>query len=419
MKILWFTNILLPAIRKKNGLPPTYGGGWMETLRSNLEKFYPDISLHIASFSKTFFESYTQGNATYYPIIRSASVNRMQRFLQNWKHSRYSSLALKQCVDLVDVCKPDLIHIHGTENIFGLVQEEVNVPTIVSLQGLILSIQNYSLPGLNVTDKLRYILTFDLIKGTGPVHNTIKEKAYAKIEERIIAKSKNFIGRTEWDKEMIKLLNPKGSYHHVEEILRKPFYKNIWEKSHLDRHIIFSIVSRNIRKGFLVLIDSIGILKKHGYPNIKLRLAGSLKSRYLRQIIDKRIEKNLIKNNVEFLGQLNANELASEFVNNSIFVHASYIDNSPNSLAEAMMVGIPCVATNVGGVPSMLEHNKEGLLCTPGDAYSIAASINKIFTNSNNAVLFSDKSRKRALDRHNVHSITHTINEIYDILSTR
>ena len=45
-----------------------------------------------------------------------------------------------------------------------------------------------------------------------------------------------------------------------------------------------------------------------------------------------------------------------------IFVSASHIENSPNNVAEAMILGMPCIATFAGGTSSYIEDNKNGIL---------------------------------------------------------
>lgn len=413
MKVLWFTNIMLPVVREHLGLPPAIGGGWMEALRMNLERYYPDISLRIAAFSNVDFESFSSGNATYCPIVRDRPLGRVKNILRNWKHTRYSDIELQQCIDLVTICNTDMIHVHGSENLFGLIQNNTDIPVAISLQGLIISIQNYSMPGLLIYDKLRIRLTKSFLKGQGPIHSAIEIHTQADMEKRILSNCRYFMGRTEWDRTIAKLMNPEASYYHVGRILREPFYHSIWQESSLEAHSVFSTISGAVRKGLLVLLDSIGILKRRGYEDIKLRLAGTIKDQPNWTLIKRRIANNQIKSNVQFLGPLSAEDLSIELASNSVFVHPSYIDNSPNSLAEAMIVGIPCVATAVGGIPSMLDDHKDGLLCTPGDPYSIAAAVNMIFSDENMAITYSNHAKERAFHRNDAKTIVNSLHEAY------
>ena len=54
-----------------------------------------------------------------------------------------------------------------------------------------------------------------------------------------------------------------------------------------------------------------------------------------------------------------------------VFLLPSQSENSPNSLGEAMLLGLPCVASNAGGIPDMLADGQEGLLY--GDALAADA----------------------------------------------
>lgn len=134
-----------------------------------------------------------------------------------------------------------------------------------------------------------------------------------------------------------------------------------WEASSLNECAIFAILSGSIRKGTLVLHDAIRILKRHGYENIRVVLAGVSRTEKIWPLIEEKIVENGIVDNVVCRGNMNAKQIADALSNSSVFVHPSFIDNSPNSLAEAMIVGTLCVATSVGGVQSMLEHKKEGI----------------------------------------------------------
>lgn len=61
--------------------------------------------------------------------------------------------------------------------------------------------------------------------------------------------------------------------------------------------------------------------------------------------------------------------------NTGIFIHPSHIDNSPNGLCEAMLLGMPIIAIYAGGIPSLLVNRREGLLVQDGDPYAMAGAI--------------------------------------------
>ena len=66
------------------------------------------------------------------------------------------------------------------------------------------------------------------------------------------------------------------------------------------------------------------------------------------------------------------------FLDANVFVLPSTIENSPNSLGEAMLLGVPCVASHVGGVANMLGP-EEGFLYQSTAPYMLAYYIQKVF----------------------------------------
>ncbi len=56
----------------------------------------------------------------------------------------------------------------------------------------------------------------------------------------------------------------------------------------------------------------------------------------------------------------------------------SHIENSPNALCEAMLVGTPCIAAFVGGVPSLVRHGEEGLLYHDADPFALAGAVDRL-----------------------------------------
>lgn len=76
--------------------------------------------------------------------------------------------------------------------------------------------------------------------------------------------------------------------------------------------------------------------------------------------------------NVCLRGTATAGELARQLRESTVYVHPSYIDNSPNSVCEAQYLGVPVIATNVGGVSSLIDNGMNGILVQSHDAYMLA-----------------------------------------------
>jgi len=83
-----------------------------------------------------------------------------------------------------------------------------------------------------------------------------------------------------------------------------------------------------------------------------------------------------IRSRVHFLGELPARPTAHELFDISVLCSLS--EGSPNSVLEAMAVGRPVIATNVGGVPDTITHDVNGLLIAPGDANGLATALSRL-----------------------------------------
>ena len=101
-----------------------------------------------------------------------------------------------------------------------------------------------------------------------------------------------------------------------------------------------------------------------------------------------------------------------------VFVLASTMENSPNALGEAMLLGLPCVATRTGGVPSLLEDKKEGLLYPPCDVAALTEALLQIFSEKVIASVYGDNARKRAMLTHdaarNVKELIHVYHRMME-----
>ena len=97
------------------------------------------------------------------------------------------------------------------------------------------------------------------------------------------------------------------------------------------------------------------------------------------------------------------------------YVHTSYIDNSPNSVCEAQMLGVPTIATNVGGTATLIHDNETGLLVPANDPYQLASLIIMLQSDEETCVRLSHNATQVALTRHDK---TKIVNEILNTYSS-
>lgn len=323
--------------------------------------------------------------------------------------------------EIIKEFNPDIIHVHGTEKNLGQIQSYIpNIPVVISIQGIIRACRPYYLNYLD-KDKIRRFTTIKNLLGRGGIERTKKIFENGdKYETNIIKEGKYFFCRTLWDYAHITLENPDAHIFQGEEILRESFYENQgkWDINKIEKYRIFMPSGSDPLKGLHHAIETVMLLKKD-FPKIKLIVPG-LKYNHIHQNKIKdflfgeeymRYIKHLIKNhsiqeNIILLNRLDANEMVEEMKKANVFLSPSSIDNSPNAIGEAMMIGTPIVTTPVGGIPSFMKDEISCLFASAGDPFIMAYQIKRIFEDENLACLLSNNATVKARMRHSIETIT-------------
>jgi glycosyltransferase involved in cell wall biosynthesis len=124
------------------------------------------------------------------------------------------------------------------------------------------------------------------------------------------------------------------------------------------------------------------------------------------------------KGSVVFAGQ--SSDVWPFYFAADVFVLPSHSEGSPNVLLEAMAAGIPIVATEVGGVPEMLEHNQSALLVPAGDPPTLAAAIAHVLTEDDLAQRLAANASALVGTRYAPENYVRTLVEIYrEVVKTR
>lgn len=313
--------------------------------------------------------------------------------------------------------QPDIIHIFGTEfshclsMMRAVHQARLSERTIISIQGLCSFIKDHYFAFLPFRIIYRYTFR-DFLRHDNILQQQKKFKARGDFERTAIELVGNVIGRTEWDKACIEELNPDCKYFSCHEVLRKQFYEYQWDINNCEKHSIFISQSFYPLKGFHILLEAVLRLRKR-YPEIKIYTTGNsplnikrIRENSYSQYIRKLLVHNKLENQVYFLGDLNAEEMCRQYLNAHVFVSASSIENSSNSLSEAMILGVPCVASDVGGTVSLFNNYEDGYMYPADEPSMLAYYINKIFEDDDLAMKFSGNARQHAC-------LTHSRNDIF------
>lgn len=243
-------------------------------------------------------------------------------------------------------------------------------------------------------------------------------------ERELIKKAKYIIGRTNWDRENILSINKKIHYYHCNENLRSSFYQaKKWNINECEKNSIFVSQASYPLKGFHVLLYALSIVRED-IPDITVYVAGydiikrnDIKSRILKssyaRYISKLIRSLNLENNIKFLGPLEEKEMIVYYLKTNIFCNCSLMENSSNSLSEAMILGVPVISSYVGGIPSLAENDSNTFFYCAYDYLHLAALIKKLLLDTDVQNQMSKNNILRAELRHNIDSNTDKLLSIY------
>jgi len=115
-----------------------------------------------------------------------------------------------------------------------------------------------------------------------------------------------------------------------------------------------------------------------------------------------------------FLGYIPHDKMPEIYSNSSIFVLPSLIESFPFSVLEAMSSGAAVIASNVGGVPEMIEDGVDGLLVPPGNPEILAEKILFLLNNESELKRISKKARERVLREFTSEIMSNKTEKIYE-----
>lgn len=408
MKVLWFETSV-PCSYHSDKVPTM---GWQDSLEKFLRNS-SNIELYIAFEYMSNGVNRTIDGVNYIPL--NISLNWYEKTILD-KKDRWLRVRkyIPQAIEIINDIKPDIIHIFGTEWGFGQVARYVNVPVVIHMQGCIMPYQNALLPpGYSILDK---ILSCGLnIKRM--IYLWLRqqyEKSWGQLELSNFNANKYYMGRTHWDKRLVELFHPGAYYYHVDEALRPEFCLNnkLWTYKDTSTFIFVTTGCASHWKGMDVVLKTANILKRSKI-NFVWKLVGRMPDDF-RAEIEKKENLKFSENNVQVQGFLNANKLKELLQDANLYIHTAYIENSPNSICEAQCVGTPVVATNVGGVSTLIEDHVDGILVPSNDPYLLASEIMQLLNDPQRLMYYSDNSYKKASKRHSENNIIQALLSCYN-----
>lgn len=415
MHVLWLVSMVLPQAAAACGLPGAsdVSGGWLTGQLDALQG-RPGLQLTVACVAPRYKKPCRgRWDGVDYHVLPGAGA----------------------LAPLLDACQPDLVHLWGTEYAAAAALQQAaaarGLPLLVGIQGVMADCAAHLCGG--VPDRYRRSTALDrlldkLIPGALLDKSQADFDALARSEAALLGQARYVTGRTAFDRRAVEALAPGARYFPCNETLRPLFYTGtLWHARDFGRAPVLLLPQGNYPlKNLHTLLRALPAVLER-WPGASLSIAGWPpvdKGPLLRPVLDRlfpyqrycrRLIRELdLQDHVHYTGPLSAAAMRQAYLDADVFVLPSQSENSPNSLGEAMLLGLPCVASRAGGIPDMLTDGREGLLYgDPLDAEALGRCLCAVLGAPDGGAALGQAARARALRTHDPAANAGALTAIY------
>jgi colanic acid/amylovoran biosynthesis glycosyltransferase len=178
---------------------------------------------------------------------------------------------------------------------------------------------------------------------------------------------------------------------------------------------IVSVGSLQPYKGHIHLVEACALLKQRGIP-FHCRIAGGGD---LYELLERTIRENQLEGWVELLGSRTQAEVSSLLQTANCYVQPSVITSTgkmegiPVALMEAMVSGVPVVATSISGVPELVRPGETGWLVPPEDVIALADTLTEIHANPAEADRRAELGRQWVMEEFEISSNVRKLADLF------
>jgi len=101
-----------------------------------------------------------------------------------------------------------------------------------------------------------------------------------------------------------------------------------------------------------------------------------------------------------------------------VHAHPTQLDSLPQAIMEAMSLGLPSVVTPVGGIPTLVEHDRTGLIVPPRDAKALAGALLRLLREPQTAARLGHAARERYRERYTTRAMTSALENVFASLAS-
>jgi glycosyltransferase involved in cell wall biosynthesis len=326
---------------------------------------------------------------------------------------------VRQVIDLVHQFSPDLIHVWGVETFWGLLtaRKLVSPRVILEMQGLKGAYARVYNGGLDAAEQGQCTGFREIVKQATIAQEARRFAAWGRFENEMIRTHTNIATQSEWMEAQVRAVHPDCCTFHTDLVLRPKFTAVTPWQPH-DSHAVFYMAAYPAPyKGLHVAIRALAHLRKR-VPDATLRIAGDTGFSGFRKIgyahwLRKLVARLGLEDAVEWLGPLSSDAIIAQMQRCGMMVIPSFAENCCTAMQEAMMVGIPVVASYAGGLPDLAKVDDSALFFPPGDDVVCAWQLGRVLADQQLAGRLSCNSRAIALERNKTSRIIARQLDIY------
>ena len=399
MKILWLVNIIMPDLSKALGRDKSVHGGWLTGALGAVRE--SGNGLVVCTVEKREDVLKEEANGVTYYVVPQGDIAAMRASFQS----------------ILDSEKPDVVHIYGTEfpQTLAMTETTYSDRMIVTIQGYmdILAKNVFAgIPDSVCKDNRLHRFLRRIKKGGESIE--LQRFSFAEragYEAKALDNVGYINGGSQWGNRCGRIANPNANILDCSLILRDSFYGcERWDYDKCDKHTVYTTYRYPI-KGFHKFLEALAIIVKR-FPDTKVYVASDVCSfrdykGIKRRIMDKApdyawyvqglIEKYGLSGNLVFLGHLSEEKVHEYLLKSNVFVSPSAIENQSTALGEAMMIGVPSVASCVGAIPEMIDNGVDGFTYPFNEPEMLAYYVMRLFGDGELCKYISEKGIAHAL----------------------
>lgn len=302
-------------------------------------------------------------------------------------NATFYSNTRKRICKKIKIIKPDIVHTH----MFGY----------------------YTLAGLDTGHKKVIVSTHGISNSKWDEPSSFKEKIRYIFQDHIYNKcakgAKRIIINSPYTRECLAKFKKTDLYE-----LNNPVsssYFDIDNNAEEGGRIFFAGYICDA-KGVMTILEAFNILKKT-YGQLTLNLAGKIVDHDFYMKAARYVKDNKLEGFVNFLGQLDENDLMDEYRKASVFAFPSKQDVAPVSILQAMASGKAIVASNIGGIPYILDNGINGFLVDKTDSQAMADKASLFLKDEKLRREFGSRAREKVFRDYRIEAVTDKLYKIY------